>query len=145
MTFIFEYMGEIVEAKFQYLKQSIIELEAQITHPLITCMIDKCKEIMRLQESLCVGFPGPKDFYNNFKDISCNCRHLLQAMKDYNWDIYDQNREKVGKIRKVAEDLAMTGMLKIVDKQRTLVSVVSVWGHFSVGCLATLICVGPVF
>ena len=106
MTFIFEYMGEIVEAQFQYLKQSIIELEAQITHPLITCMIDKCKEIMRLQESLCVGFPGPKDFYNNFKDISCNCRHLLQAMKDYNWDIYDQNREKVGKIRKVAEGLA---------------------------------------
>ena len=93
-------MGEIVEAQFQYLKQSIIELEAQITHPLITCMIDKCKEIMRLQESLGVGFgfPGPKDFYNNFKDISCNCRHLLQAMKDYNWDIYDQNREKVGKL-----------------------------------------------
>ena len=57
-------MGEIVEAQFQYLKQSIIELEAQITHPLITCMIDKCKEIMRLQESLGVGFgfPGPKDF-----------------------------------------------------------------------------------
>ena len=108
MTFIFEYMGEIVEAQFQYLKQSIIELEAQITHPLIICMIDKCKEIMRLQESLGVGFgfPGPKDFYNNFKDISCNCRHLLQAMKDYNWDIYDQNREKVGKIRKVAEGLA---------------------------------------
>ena len=107
-------MGEIVEAQFQYLKQSIIELEAQITHPLITCMIDKCKEIKRLQESFIsfgFGFPGvaqptPKDFYNNFKDISRNCRHLLQAMKDYNWDIYDQNREKVGKIKKVAEDLA---------------------------------------
>ena len=114
MTFIFEYMGEIVEAHFQYLKQSIIELEAQITHPLITCMIDKCKEIKRLQESFIsfgFGFPGvaqptPKDFYNNFKDISRNCQHLLQAMKDYNWDIYDQNREKVGKIRKVAEGLA---------------------------------------
>ena len=114
MTFIFEYIGEIVEAQFQYLKQSIIELEAQITNPLITSMIDKCKEIRRLQESVisfCFGIPGvmqptPKDFYNNFKDISRNCQHLLQAMKDYNWDIYDQNREKVGKIRKVAEGLA---------------------------------------
>ena len=47
--------------------------------------------------------------------------------------------------------MSMTGMLKIVDKQRTLVSIAlvfsvdSVWGHFSVGCLATLICVGSVF
>ena len=103
MTIIFEYMGEIVEAQFEYLKQLIIELEAQI-NPLITSMIDKCKEIMRLQES--VVHATPKDFYNNFKDISRNCRHLLQAMKDYNWDIYDQNREKVGEIRKVAESLA---------------------------------------
>ena len=114
MTFIFEYMGEIVEAQFQYLKQLIIELEAQITHPLITSMIDKYKEIKRLQESFIsfgFGFPGvvpptPKDLYNNFKDISRNCQHLLQEMKDHNWDIYDQNREKVGKIRKVAEGLA---------------------------------------
>ena len=55
-------------------------------------MIDKCKEIMRLQESVVQA--TPKDFYNNFKDISRNCRHLLQAMKDYNWDIYDQKLVK---------------------------------------------------
>ena len=36
MTIIFEYMGEIVEAQFEYLKQLIIELEAQIINPLIT-------------------------------------------------------------------------------------------------------------
>ena len=114
MTFIFEYMGEIVEAQFPYLKQIIIELEAQITHPLISSMIYKCKEIKRLQESFIsfgFGFPGvvpptPKDLYNNFRDISLYCRRLLQSMKDCNCDIYDQNRERVGEIRKVAEGLA---------------------------------------
>ena len=34
-------MGEIVEAQFEYLKQLLIELEAQIINPLITSMIDK--------------------------------------------------------------------------------------------------------
>ena len=102
----FENTGELLEAYFKYFNHLIIELKSEIRDPLIGSMIYKCKEIRRLQKDIglfCFSIPGvvplrPKDFYHNFNEISLYCQCILQRN--------NQNREKVQKIRRMAEYFA---------------------------------------
>ena len=98
--------GEFLEEYFKYLNHLIIELQSEIRDPLIGSMIYKCKEIRRIQKDIglfCASIPGVvqpkhKDFYHNFNEISLYCQCILKRN--------NKNREKVQKIRSIAEYFA---------------------------------------